>query len=331
MPERNLTFHSSNGKRRILVVEDEIINQEILGLILSETYEVVMAGTGEEALAEVKEHYDVLSLILLDLNLPDMHGLDVLRQLKADGRYARLPVIVMTADKEAEVESLSLGAIDFIPKPYPSWEIVQARVNRCIELSEKRNIIQSTERDSLTNLLNLDYFLRYVRMYDQHYCNMPMDAIVLDVNHFHMLNERYGKQYGDSVLSRIGKRVRQISREIGGVCCRRGADTFFIYCPHKEDYESILDQASEGLVDEDVSKNRVRLRMGVYAQVDKSLQIERRFEYAKIAANTVKRFWKAIGFYDTKLHEAELNRERLLEDFRPSRESNRFMVYFQPK
>jgi diguanylate cyclase (GGDEF)-like protein len=243
-----------------------------------------------------------------------------------------VPVIVMTADQSAEVDCLKIGAIDFIPKPYPSAEIIQVRVNRCIELSEKRNIIQSTERDSLTILLNLDYFLRYVRMYDQHYHDMPMDAIVLDVNHFHMLNERYGKQYGDSVLSRIGKRIRQISREIGGVCCRRGADTFFIYCPHREDYESILDRASEGLVDEDVSKNRVRLRMGVYSRVDKSLQIERRFDYAKIAADAVKSgYRKAVGIYDTKMHEAALYRERLLEDFRPSLESNRFMVYFQPK
>ena len=169
-------------------------------------------------------------------------------------------------------------------------------------------------------------------MYDMHYSKMPMDAIVLDVNHFHLLNERYGKQYGDSVLSRIGKRVRQIFREIHGVCCRRGADTFFIYCPHREDYERILDQASEGLVDEDVSRNRVRLRMGVYSQVDKSLQIERRFDYAKIAANTVKSgYLKAVGVYDTKMHEAELYRERLLEDFRPSLESDRFLVYFQPK
>ncbi|MCR4876483.1 MAG: amino acid permease [Clostridiales bacterium] len=233
---------------------------------------------------------------------------------------------------QKEIDCLRIGAIDFIPKPYPSPEIVLARVNRCIELSEKRNIIQSTERDNLTNLLNLDYFLRYVRMYDQYYSEMPMDAIVLDVNHFHMLNERYGKQYGDSVLSRIGKRVRQIPREIGGVCCRRTADTFFIYCPHREDCESILEKASEGLVDEKVSKNRVRLRMGVYSIVDKSIQIERRFDYAKAAADTVKSgYRKAVGIYDTEMHEAELFRERLLEDFRPSLESNRFMVYFQPK
>ncbi|MBQ1380295.1 MAG: EAL domain-containing protein, partial [Erysipelotrichaceae bacterium] len=277
-------------------------------------------------------HKDDLAIVLLDLQMPKMGGMEVLKIMKEEEDLKGIPVIVMTADQSAEVDCLLIGAIDFIPKPYPSAEIILARVNRCIELTEKRNIIQSTERDSLTNLLNLDYFLRYVQMYDQHYNEMPMDAVVLDVNHFHMLNERYGKQYGDSVLARIGKRVRQISREIGGVCCRRGADTFFIYCPHTEDYESILDKASEDLVDEDVSKNRVRLRLGAYSSVDKSLPIERRFEYAKIAANTVKSgFRKAIGIYDAEMHEAELYRERLLEDFKPSLENNRFTVYFQPK
>ena len=321
-----------NLKRHILIVEDEHINQMILGKMLKDSYEILYASDGIEALEQVKAHKDDLAMVLLDLQMPQMGGMEVLKVMKEEAELTGIPVIVLTADQSAEVDCLKIGAIDFIPKPYPSAEIVQTRVNRCIELTEKRNIIQSTERDSLTNLLNLDYFLRYVRMYDQHYGDMPMDAIVLDVNHFHMLNERYGKQYGDSVLARIGKRVRQISREIGGVCCRRGADTFFIYCPHKEEYESILNRASEGLVDEDVSKNRVRLRMGVYSQVDKSLQIERRFDYAKIAANTVKSGYRiAIGIYDTKMHEAELFRERLLEDFRPSLENNRFMVYFQPK
>ena len=320
-------------KRHILIVEDEHINQMILGNMLDEEgYDILYASDGIEALEQVKIHKGDLAMVLLDLQMPQMGGMEVLKVMKEEEELKGVPVIVMTADQSAEVDCLKIGAIDFIPKPYPSPEIVQARVNRCIELTEKSNIIQSTERDSLTNLLNLDYFLRYVRMYDQHYQDMPMDAIVLDVNHFHMLNERYGKQYGDSVLARIGKRVRQISREVGGVCCRRGADTFFIYCPHREDYESILNKASEGLVDEDVSKNRVRLRMGVYSQVDKSLQIERRFDYAKIAANTVKSgYRKAVGIYDTKMHEAELYRERLLEDFKPSLENNRFMVHFQPK
>ncbi len=319
-------------KRHVLIVEDEQINQMILGNMLSDGYEILYASDGIEALEQVKAHKDDIAIVMLDLQMPQMSGMEVLKVMKEEEELRSIPVIVMTADQTAEVDCLKIGAIDFIPKPYPSPEIIQVRVTRCIELTEKRSIIQSTERDSLTNLLNLDYFLRYVRMYDQHYHEAPMDAIVLDVNHFHMLNERYGKQYGDSVLARIGRQVRQISREVGGVACRRGADIFFIYCPHRDSYENILDKASEGLVDEDVSANRVRLRMGVYSQVDKSLQIERRFDYAKIAANTVRSgYRKAIGIYDTKMHEAELYRERLLEDFKPSLESSRFVVYFQPK
>ena len=318
--------------RHVLIVEDEEINREILGDILGEDYELLYASDGFEALEQIKAHRDDLALVLLDLQMPRMSGMEVLGVMKEEAELSQIPVIVMTADQSAEVECLKLGAIDFIPKPYPGWEIIRARVNRCIELSEKRNIIQSTERDSLTKLFNFDYFLRYVRMYDLHYADMPMDAIVLDVNRFHVLNQRYGKQYGDGVLARIGARVRQISREIGGVGCRRGADTFFIYCPHREDYESILDKASEGLAGEDASENRVRLRMGVYGEVDKSLDIEHRFDYAKIAANTVKNgYRKAVGIYDTEMHEAELYMERLLEDFKPSLESGRFKVYFQPK
>ena len=319
-------------KRHILIVEDEQINQMILGNMLSDGYEVLYASDGIEALEVIKAHREDLAIVLLDLQMPRLSGMEVLKVMKEEKELKDIPVIVMTADQSAEVECLKYGAMDFIPKPYPTVEIVQARVNRCIELSEKRNIIETTERDSLTNLFNMDYFLRYVRMYDQHYTDMPMDAVVLDVNDFHVLNERYGKQYGDSVLARIGARVRQISRELGGVGCRRGADTFLIYCPHREDYETILDKASDGLTGEDVSENRVRLRLGVYANVNKMLEIERRFDYAKTAANAVKSgYLKPVGIYNNEMHEAELYRARLLEDFKPSLRNNRFMVYFQPK
>ena len=319
-------------KRQILIVEDEPVNQMLLGNMLGEGYDLLYASDGVEALEQIKMNRKDLALVLLDLQMPRMSGMEVLHVMKEEEELRDIPVIVMTADQSAEVDCLRIGAIDFIPKPYPSFEIIQARVNRCIELSEKRAIIRTTEHDSLTNLFNLDYFLRYVRMYDQHYTDMPMYAIVLDVNHFHVLNERYGKQYGDSVLARIGKRVRQISREVGGVGCRRGADTFLIYCPHREDYASILDRVSDGLVDENVSENRVRLRLGVYANVDKTLEIERRFDYAKTAANAVKSgHLTPVGVYDSKMREAELQKARLLEDFKPSLRNNRFKVYFQPK
>ena len=103
MTEQKTNFRPSTGKKRVLVVEDELINLEILQLNLSETYDLLTATTGAEALELVRGQYETLSLVLLDLNLPDMHGLEVLRRLKADARYARLPVIVMTAENSAEV------------------------------------------------------------------------------------------------------------------------------------------------------------------------------------------------------------------------------------
>ena len=73
-------------------------------------------------------------------------------------------------------ESLQLGAIDFVPKPYPAVDVVLARVLRIIELSEDREIIQSTERDELTGLLNKEFFYRYAAQFDQHHPETETDA-----------------------------------------------------------------------------------------------------------------------------------------------------------
>ena len=321
-----------NIRRHLLIVDDEDINRELLGNVLCDQFEILYASDGEEALSILREMKDEIALVLLDLMMPVLDGKGVLTTMHDDPNLNAIPVIVLTSDQEAEVECLKLGAMDFIPKPYPIWEIVKARVNKAIELSENRGIIQSTERDSLTKLFNIDYFMRYVNMFDQHFPDMPMDAVILDVNHFHMINERYGKSYGDSVLRRIGERLRQIAREIGGVGCRQGADSFLIYCPHQQDYTAILERAAEKAGGEENTGNRVRLRMGVYENVDKRLDIERRFDRARLAANTVKNnFVKAIGIYDDEMGQQDLYNERLLEDFHSAIENSEFQVYYQPK
>lgn len=325
-------FHSSNGKRLVLVVDDELINREMLGAILQDEYEVIYAADGQEALTRIREHKDTLSLVLLDLMMPVMSGMEVLRRIKDDPDIRQIPVIVLTADQDAEIESLSLGAIDFIPKPYPQVGVIQARVLRTIELSEDRQIILSTERDPLTGLYNREYFYRYAEQFDHHHKDLDMDAIVLDVNHFHMINERYGKAYGDDVLRRVGEKVRDMVRDSGGIVCRREGDTFLVYCPHREDYRAILDNASIGLAGDDAANNRVRLRMGVYSVVDKSIDMERRFDRAKNAADTVRNsFAKTIAIYDKQLHEEELYAEQLIEDFQTALREQQFTVFYQPK
>lgn len=332
MPEPKNTFDLSAEKRRILVVEDELINQEIIKAFICDTYEVVQAFTGTQALEIISAQYETLSLILLDLNLPDIHGLDVLHRIKEDPVFNRLPVIVMTADSEAEVESLTMGAIDFIPKPYPQQKIILARILRTIELSEDRDILRWTERDHLTGLYNKEFFYRYAVQLDVYHKDAPTDAIMLNINHFHTLNDRYGKSYGDEVLKQVAESVQETIKETGGIACRSEADTFLIYCPHRDDYDVILDKASIIMPGNGQNENRLRIRMGVYADVDKKLDIERRFDRAKMAADTVRdNFTNAIGLYDNTMRDAELLSEQLIEDFPAAIREKQFQVFYQPK
>ena len=324
-------FHSANGKRLVLIVDDELINRELLRLVLEDEFETLTADDGESALELIRREGERLSLIMLDLLMPGMHGLELIRILKDDEKLRQIPIIVLTADTKAEVQSLKIGAVDFISKPYPEPEVILARVMRVIELSENRDIIQYTERDSLTGLYNREYFYRYAQQFDQHHRDLDMDAMVVDVHHFRTINERYGKAFGDEVLRGVGEKLRESVAEAGGIVCRREADTFLLYCPHRDDYQAILDHASIGL-DGDNASNRVRLRMGVYECVDKEIEIERRFDRAKIAADTVRsNYMNSFALYDNNLHEAEIYADRLLDDFQTALAEHQFHVYYQPK
>ena len=332
MSEGQYTFRPSVERRRILVVEDEFVNQEILKSLIGEAYEVVPAYTGAEAMELVRTQHETLSLILLDLNLPDIQGLELLRRIREDAAFSRLPVIVMTADREAEVESLTLGAIDFIPKPYPQQKVILARVRRTIELSEDRDILRWTERDHLTGLYNKEFFYRYAAQLDAYHKDAPADAILLNINHFRTLNDRYGKSYGDEVLKRVAESMLEIVKDTGGIVCRSEADTFLIYCPHCGDYDAMLAKAGVSMPGGGGSGGRVRMRMGVYANVDKTLDVERRFDRAKMAADTVRgNYAKSIGLFDNTLRETELRSEQLIEDFPAALWERQFLVFFQPK
>ena len=332
MPQIDENFNPENKKHLVLVVDDEMINRMILGQILAEEYEVIFAEDGKKGLAAIRDNRNELSLILLDLVMPGIHGLDLLKLIKNNKEMKHIPVIVLTSDHKSEVPSLQLGASDFIPKPYPLPEIIMARLKRTIELAEDRKLIQSTEKDSLTGLYNREYFFRYAEQFDLRNKEIPMDAILVNINHFHIINERHGREYGNTVLCRIADLIRILLRKSGGFACRLEADTFLIYCRHGEHYKELMEQAAADFGENSGMSGRLHLRMGVYPDVDKSLEIERRFDRAKMAADTGRNTYEqTISYYDNKLHEAKLYEDQLLEDFREALAQHQFQVYYQPK
>ncbi len=320
-----------NEKKKILIVEDEKVNLELLRIVLQKDYDLLTAETGAEAL-EILGSESSLSLVLLDLNLPDMSGLDILTGMKESGSLDILPVIVLTAEKEAEVESLDIGASDFISKPYPRPEVIKARVRRTIELNEGRIIIGQTEIDALTGLYTREYFNSYCERFDRKHPERIMDAIVININHFHFINERYGRRYANEVLERISSKIRSIIDEIGGFASRRETDIFILYLPHGANYSDLIDRVSDGAAGAEKDENTVRLRMGVYPEVDKSIDVERRFDRAKMASDTVRStFTKAVAIYDDALHESSKFADQLLVDFKRAIEEEQFVVHYQPK
>jgi len=116
MPGNHLRIQTDE-KRRILIVDDEMINREILRAALSEDYEVIIAENGRDAFTQIQNSEREISLILLDLLMPVMSGMEVLKRLRESRDWSKIPVIVMTADHKSEVECLELGATDFISKP----------------------------------------------------------------------------------------------------------------------------------------------------------------------------------------------------------------------
>ena len=200
-------------KKRVLVVDDEFINRRLLEKIISEKYEVLQASDGAEALEIIKENRNTLSLILLDLLMPRLNGYELMEILKEDETMNRIPIIVLTSEKEAEVETLNMGAADFIQKPYDVPEVILARINRIIRLYDSINILNATQTDQLTGLFNKDYFIEYVGVIDKYYPERAMDAVAVNISRFHILNEMNGRAFGNEVLKALSD---------GGCPWRRG-------------------------------------------------------------------------------------------------------------
>ncbi|MBR5941917.1 MAG: response regulator, partial [Clostridia bacterium] len=237
-----------NGVRRtVLVVDDEPINRNLLGYMLGNDYDIVFAENGKEAWDTVCERRTELSLILLDLLMPEMDGFQVLELLKADEELRRIPVIVSTSEKKEEVKSLQMGAVDFIHKPFDAPEVIMARVRRSIELAEDASIINATETDALTGLYIKEYFYEYGSRADRYAPDQPMDAAVVNINRFHLVNELHGRAGGNEVLRTVADYLRGVAVESSGFVCRGEADAFYLYLPHRESYADLVEGVTAAL------------------------------------------------------------------------------------
>lgn len=132
----------SSEVNTILIIDDDEINRGILSHLFAESYTIQEAENGKEGLEAVMKHQQRLCAILLDVLMPEMSGLEVLRRLKDAGILERIPVFLITSEVDAAIkEAYELGAMDVISKPIVPY-LVLRRVNSVIELFAARRKLE---------------------------------------------------------------------------------------------------------------------------------------------------------------------------------------------
>lgn len=126
--------------QRILIIDDDIMNLKMEQYILENTYDVICAKSGEEGLDML--HKNAVDLVLLDLYMPNMNGLQVLQKIREDKAISDVKVIFLTASgmKTDVTEAIRLGALDFIKKPFVPTELLE-RIKRVFQLAKKDSIL----------------------------------------------------------------------------------------------------------------------------------------------------------------------------------------------
>ena len=314
----------------VLVVDDYEINRDALEVILEDDYEVIFAENGQECLEKMHEYAGRLSLVLLDLLMPVMSGFEVLEQVQEDELLKSIPIIVLTAEKSAELRALQMGAADFITKPFDVPEVIVARVSRIIELSEGRHLISTAEHDRLTGLYTRNFFFEYADRLFHYHPELHMDAVALNIEQFHSINALNGRDFGDHILHTLGAEIRAFLAENEGIAGRTEADKFNIYCVHQENYRELLDRLQNKL-NSISSKVNIHLRMGVTSWRE-DVEPLVLFDRARTACNMVRGDYQhPLMVYDEDMRLRELLNRRLLNDLRIAAQERQLIVYYQPK
>jgi diguanylate cyclase (GGDEF)-like protein len=220
-------------RARVLVVDDQRLNLNILHGLLKDDYQVMVATSGEQGLKAATTGRP--DLILLDINMPGLDGYEVCRRLKQDPVTKQIPIIFITAmsDSEDETRGLELGAADYITKPFHA-AVVRARVNTQIRLKQHSDLLESYAfRDGLTGLANRRAFDdRSVAEWNR--CRRtatPLSALMIDVDHFKLYNDSYGHGQGDECLRSVARALNSRVQRTSDLLARYGGEEFVVLLP----------------------------------------------------------------------------------------------------
>lgn len=233
----------------ILIVDDNPTNLSVLSQALKLAgYKTRVAIDGESAIEQVLE--DPPDLILLDVQMPGIDGFETCTKLKANSSTKEIPIIFITAaaDVEQKVKGLSVGAVDYITKPFQHEEVL-ARVKVHLTLRfltkkvQQQSLALQKANQELHRLANLDGLTqvanrrRFDRYFEQEWRRsmrerQHLSLILCDIDYFKCYNDRYGHQAGDSCLKQVAQIINSSIKRSTDLVARYGGEEFAVILPN---------------------------------------------------------------------------------------------------
>jgi diguanylate cyclase (GGDEF)-like protein len=230
------SFHISGldlSSVKILVVDDQVINIQSVNALLSDSYTILAATNGEDALKIAEEQSP--DLILMDVVMPGMSGKEACMLLKANELTADIPIIFITtvSGEQDENECWESGGVDFISKPF-NPQTLKNRVKVHLELKFQKDILLNLAyTDGLTGVYNRRYFdehyLKLARL--SHRNNSPLSLLLMDIDYFKKFNDTYGHIAGDDALRSVAKAISGAMHRPGDFVARYGGEEFVVLLP----------------------------------------------------------------------------------------------------
>ena len=222
-------------RQKILVVDDSPLNTKIMETALIEDYEVLISHNGKEALSICNSN-DPPDLILLDIIMPEIDGYEICRRLNRGVKTKDIPVIFLTsltASRDIEF-GLTLGAIDYITKPF-SVPIIKAKIKNHLAVKYYQDTLKiNTDVDQLTQIANRRRFdeTMTLEINKAKRTGTILSVLLLDIDHFKFYNDTYGHLEGDSCLKKVAAALSTSLKRPKDLAARWGGEEFACLLPN---------------------------------------------------------------------------------------------------